>query len=44
MLNEIMLQKNSEIIETIIKWRSMTTENLKALAADSETGHALGRG
>ncbi len=37
MINEIMLQKNSDIIEAIFQWRSMTTDNLKTLIAESET-------
>lgn len=41
MINEIMLQKNSEIIEAISKWRSMTTENLKFLVADLDSGPAF---
>lgn len=31
-----MLQKNSEIIEALMKWRSLTTENLKFLVAPNE--------
>ena len=31
MINEIMLQKNFEIIDSLTKWRSMTTETWKSL-------------
>ncbi|MGZ3789740.1 MAG: hypothetical protein ACXVLQ_14520 [Bacteriovorax sp.] len=41
MLNEIMLQKNSEIIDALSRWRSMTTENLKAQIACVESGPAF---
>ena len=41
MINEIMLQKNFEIIEAIARWRSMTTENLKSLVAESDKGSAF---
>ena len=41
MINEIMLQKNSDIVEAIYKWRSMTTDNLKVLVAESETESAF---
>lgn len=41
MINEIMLQKNFEIINTLAKWRSMTTENLKALVAESDKAPAF---
>lgn len=43
MINEIMLQKNYEIIEVISKWRSMTTENLKALVGDFESTSGFGQ-
>lgn len=41
MINEIMLQKNSDIIEAIYSWRSMTTDTLKNLVAESETDSAF---
>jgi hypothetical protein len=41
MINEIMLQKNSDIIETLAKWRSMTTENLKFLVSVETSGPAF---
>jgi len=41
MLNEIQLQKNSDIIEAIFQWRSMTTDNLKSLVAESESASAF---
>ncbi len=41
MINEIMLQKNSDIIEALSKWRSMTTKNLKELVAGSENAPAF---
>ncbi len=41
MINEIMLQKNSDIVEAIYQWRSMTTDNLKVLVAESETESAF---
>lgn len=43
MINEIMLQKNYEIIEVISKWRSMTTGNLKALVGDFESTSGFGQ-
>lgn len=43
MINEIMLQKNYEIIEVISKWRSMTTDNLKALVGDFESASGFGQ-
>lgn len=43
MINEVMLQKNSEIVEVISKWRSMTTENLKALAGNLESASGFGQ-
>lgn len=41
MINEIMLQKNSDIVEALSKWRSMTTKNLKELVAGSENAPAF---
>ena len=41
MLNEIMMQKNSDIIEAIFQWRSITTDNLKSLVAETETESAF---
>jgi len=41
MINEIMLQKNSDIIEAIYSWRSMTTDTLKSLVAELETESAF---
>ena len=41
MINEIMLQKNSDIVEAIFQWRSMTTDNLKTLVAEEESESAF---
>ena len=41
MINEIMLQKNSDIIEAVYSWRSMTTDTLKSLVAELETESAF---
>ncbi len=41
MINEIMLQKNSDIVEAIYQWRSMTTDNLKKIVAETETESAF---
>ncbi|MGZ3789424.1 MAG: hypothetical protein ACXVLQ_12925 [Bacteriovorax sp.] len=43
MINEIMLQKNYEIVEAISKWRSMTTGNLKALVGEYESSSGFGQ-
>lgn len=41
MINEIMIQKNYDIIEALTKWRSISSKNLKALVAESEKGPAF---
>lgn len=41
MINEIMLQKNYDIIEALTKWRSISSKNLKALVAESEKDPAF---
>lgn len=40
-MNEIMLQKNYEVINAVLKWRSVTLDNLKRLVASSENGSAF---
>lgn len=40
-MNEIILQKNYEVINAILKWRSITLDNLKSLVAESENGGAF---
>jgi hypothetical protein len=43
MINEIMLQKNFEIIDAVSKWRSMTTENLKKIIGNLESESGFGQ-
>ena len=42
MLNKIIIQKNSEIIEAITKWRSITIKCLEELVGYSESSSAFG--
>lgn len=36
MVNELMLQKNSDIIDALVQWRSLTIDNLKRLINSNE--------
>jgi hypothetical protein len=41
MLNQVMLDKNYDLLTTIMKWRSITLKNLKQLVAENDTPAAF---
>lgn len=41
MINEVQLQKNVEIIDAVVKWRSLTLDSAKSLAGLNESGGAF---